>query len=121
MSVDRDKFLAEAIGGFWHYSVYTGAGNECSCGKWWSECSKKYPDFSTWEGFGKLWEWIEKKTTDCEEYEEWAERFFFSLQIEVLSIGYRIPIIPLKYITPDKFADALYKYLKREHEEKTFY
>lgn len=100
MNTEQDKFLAEAMGGWWHYSVYTGRGNECSCGKWWSECSKNHPDFSTWEGFGKLWEWSSKQ--------EWWDEFKYSLgysPVENEGLGD-------SYIHPDRFADAVYNYLK---------
>ena len=98
MSVERDKYLTEAMGGFCHYSVMTGAGNECSCGKWWPECINKHPNFSTWEGFGKLMEY-------CENEEWWLMEFMPKYD-------------KYAYMTltqsPDCFADAVYSYLKEQ-------
>ena len=59
--------------------------------------------YSTWQGFGELWEWAIKQ--------EWW-----------LSFGYRHGDVSLGqaifsqyYINPDRFADAVYEYL-RERE-----
>lgn len=100
MTTERNKFLAEAIGGFWHKSVYTGAGNKCTCGKWWSECMKLHPDFSTWEGFGKLYEWVE--------LQEWHYDFLSSLESEQHTFNH-------KWLNPNKFANAVYEYLNEEN------
>lgn len=100
MNTERDKFLCEVIGGYWHYSIYTVRGNECSCGKWWSQCSKTQPDFSTWEGFGKLWEWSEKQ--------EWWKEYSSMNMHDRKAYG----VVPTRYINPDKFADAVYNFLK---------
>lgn len=116
--MERNKFLTKVMDKCWHeakysYRDYFGIDYECECGLRWSE-EDEVPnlDFSTWEGFGKLLEFVISKTKDDDNYEEWAEQFLFTLQVTVLSIGYKIPIIPIKYINPDKFADTLYKFLK---------
>lgn len=50
-------------------------------------------DFSTWEGFGKLWEWAKKQ--------EWWHKEFL----------YKQYMGDLKLIHPDRFADAVYTFL----------
>ena len=62
-------------------------------------------DFSTWEGFGKLWEWAKKQ--------EWWLKFGEGLSNKQLcseiSRGLQIDE---SIINPDRFADALYDFLK---------
>lgn len=102
MTTERDKFLAELIGGFWHKSVYTGAGNQCTCGNWWSVCMHKHPDFSTWEGFGKLIEWCQQQ--------EWHHEFISTLESEQHTYNH-------KWLKPEIFANALYEFLKGDNCE----
>ena len=62
------------------------------------------PDFSTWQDFGQLWEWAIKQ--------EWWFQFKISLKyIPEKHELYGVVDVE-KYISPDKFADALYEYLK---------
>ena len=79
---ERDKFLTESMGECWH------------------EFSN---NFSTWEGFGKLWEWAVKQ--------EWFSDF--------LKHAEKIMKMPITgwieyFVQPDRFADALYKFLKEK-------
>jgi hypothetical protein len=108
------------MGECWHKDI-DGFVCKCNCGfigiyqaDKWQHQNQSNNDFSTWQGFGKLWEWVQKKNSDCEEYEEWAQHFLFSLQVHCLSIGYYVHVIPESVIGPDAFADALYEFLKEE-------
>ncbi|HDZ62293.1 MAG TPA: hypothetical protein ENH40_04015, partial [Nitrospirae bacterium] len=57
----RDKFLTEAMELCWHDLAKVGKYQMAcfKCGK-----AKQFalnPDFSTWQGFGQLWEWTIKQ------------------------------------------------------------
>jgi len=58
-------------------------------------------DFSTWEGFGKLWEWVirQKFIQDFIDYSEFNDG----------KLGHKIWLQEL--INPDRFADTVAKYL----------
>ena len=89
----RDKFLTEAMELCWHDLVKVGKYQMAcfKCGK-----AKQFalnPDFSTWQDFGQLWGWAIKQ--------DWFVIFQYYY-------GY----VPKGLINPDKFADALYEYLK---------
>lgn len=111
MNTERDKFLTEAMGECWHEWETSDAmpdGWIFKCKK----CSKKlrtldynemfptFPyegiDFSTWESFGKLLEW-------CKVY-----------GIEKDDIYLAQPTMSLSFLTPDRFANAVYVYLKNK-------
>jgi hypothetical protein len=96
----RDQSLTEAMGECWHdYS-------QDKEGEWYGDprCSKcrqlrsdiPLPDFSTWRGFGKLWEWAQNQ--------EWWSDFCTAQGCT----GY----IPGNLIHPDRFATAVYSFLK---------
>ena len=105
--MERDNFLTEAMGECWHEKTNTVAGNNvigfmlCTCGDWYGEfdCGKKSIDFSTWQGFGKLWEWSQKR--------EWWGQFVE----DTTGIG-SSSLVDVDCIDPDRFADALYEFLK---------
>jgi len=91
----RDQFLTEKMGECWHeFPSGLISGQYCiHCGK-----KLRNLDFSTWEGFGKLWTWAKEQ--------EWWEKFlkkitYFNLRNEWVD-----------YISPDCFADAVAEYLK---------
>lgn len=102
------KFLSEAMGECWHESNRqpndrAGFPATCSCGhrpmkapvmgeK--SHCQNN--DFSTWIGFGKLWNWGT--------HQEWWIDF-------VTEYGFMEFI---EYIDPDKLANAIYEYLQNK-------
>lgn len=97
MSVERDKFLTKAMGECWHDYSYP---NNCV------KCNKQiqdlyFIDFSTWSGFGKLWEWAQKQ--------EWWKPFVYKVNSidDVYHISNSI-------IDPDRFADTIYSYLKEK-------
>lgn len=103
MNEDRDKFLTEQMGEFWHERL---TGYDCSCGGkiYWNQCNNI--GFSTWEGFGKLWEWAQKQ--------EWFENFrvfnhYHDDEDNYLESRHDVAEW---LIDPDRFADTVYKYLK---------
>lgn len=89
MNIERDKFLCEQMG--W---------TECQ------GCQGKEPDygwrdienFSTWEGFGRLFEFCQKQ--------EWKKEFFERLDYWHDDLN--------DIINPNRFADAVYAYLKEQ-------
>jgi hypothetical protein len=124
MNEERDKFLTRAMNQIWHDSLDCQDAPSPDC--IFSECvdglycyqSNSDHNFSSWQGFGKLWEWVVSKTTDGEEYEEFIERLWFNLQSTTLSLGCDVKVIPRKFIHPDRFADAVYEFLsgKKDYE-----
>jgi len=91
---DRDKFLTEWQMG-WEWSEEDG---------WWcvpnDYPSHDIPNFSTWSGFGKLWEWAKGQSF-------WGE-FKYYLRNDT-----NIKWISMEdCINPDNFANALYEFLK---------
>jgi hypothetical protein len=70
------------------------------CGKSEYEHSLRNPliDFSTWEGFGKLWE-------KCNEQDWWKElEYYLDLNSGIF--------LNVMYISPDTFSNAVFKFLK---------
>jgi hypothetical protein len=105
MSIERDRFLTEAIGeeSWWVCSEcdIMSRNKKCDCGEW-----SRY-NFSRWEYFGKLWEWAQKQ--------EW----FDNLRLwEHYSDGaggvYAGNFVNESLIHPDRFADAVYNFLKEK-------
>lgn len=97
MNQERDKFLTEAIGCLWHQQIYPDNGGSamCSCGSPAHCCYYvKNDDFSTWTGFGKLWEWSSVQPW-------WADT-------------YPDGMIPEMFIQPDVLSTAVYQYLKEK-------
>lgn len=84
MNTERDKFLTEAMGLLerWHDGDFIRTGNSIN--------------FSTWQGFGELWEWSKKQ--------EWWYEFW--------KIDFGISIIKCELINPNNFANAVYNFLK---------
>jgi len=87
MNKERDKFLTEALG----FEI-------------WDEIKRPKLflvgplNFSTWENFGKLFEFSQKQ--------KWWSEF----RLEKLHSNYGQ--ITCQFINPDKFANAVYKILK---------
>jgi hypothetical protein len=101
----RDKFLTEAMGECWH-EAGTKRVNPFTyvCTKCGSNIKKNsYNNFSTWEGFGKLWEWAQKQ--------KWWGTFCSWLTIHKMKEVKHYSWIE-QFIHPDRFANALYEYLK---------
>lgn len=93
----RDKFLTELIGECWHNVRYDPPN-------WWCDKCKnnllagRNNDFSTWEGFGKLFEWGQKQ--------EWYEDLTYRRSGFIGLIS--------AYITPDEFANMVYEFTKKK-------
>jgi hypothetical protein len=85
MSEERDKDLTIAMGETWN--VWDSFESEC----------KPYSanNFSTPDGFFKLWNWAKEQ--------EWFWEGVFH------RLDYQVPEL---FINPDRFADAVYAYLK---------
>jgi len=122
MSIARDKFLTEAMGECWHamlkeegteswdeYSANDTCTFKCSkCGHYEADVQfiqyprdnpmgwmfDGYTHFSTWEGFGKLWEWSTQQ--------EW----WYLWEADYVNI-----FGTLWAVHPDRFADAVYEFL----------
>ena len=106
MNIERDKYLTEQMGECWHELA---GKKRLVC----SKCLKlfvNHTDFSTWEGFGKLWDWSQKQ--------EWWDTFV----MKELHYSHRTHYDGVNYVyenrlddelvNPDRFADAVYEYLK---------
>lgn len=120
INIEREKFLNELLGKCWHEwkeigrwdGIERGYIDVCTkCGLE-EHTLKMYGaeviDFSTWEGFGKLWVFIKKQN--------WYINFVF----KILWSGYSpypssIMDIPDKYINPNELANAVFKYFREEH------
>ena len=107
MNTERDKFLTESMDKCWHEWPKQGVVNAvggclCSkCNRWENENN----DFSTWNGFGKLWEWAIK--------EDWW--FVF---LESTGRFMQREFIRIEFIDPEIFADAVYEFLHIEYRQK---
>lgn len=104
---ERDKFLTEVMGECWHeplpydFDTYKGY-DEC---KICHQRIKYNNNFSTWEGFGKLWEWAQKQ--------EWfpeliRQTCYYEMCRNEFSKGHK------SIVNPDYFANAVYAYLKEK-------
>lgn len=114
----RDKFLTESMEECWHkWKDYQDLHPEIDVDIDKNECLRchevyyiskepKNCDFSTWQGFGKLWEWAGEQ--------EWFPYFineeFFGCYGGVSFNFAR------NFINPDRFADALYEFLNRRNK-----
>jgi hypothetical protein len=102
MMIERDRFLTEAIGECWHEKVDRFIGNQnfyicskCDIPHHVLQGHGLHPNYSAWNGFGKLWDWCLKQ--------EWWDTFVYN----------NLPV-DHSYVNPDKFSDILYKYLKEQ-------
>ena len=115
MNTERDKFLLKAMGLCWHewnigMTLDKNNPHRWTCNK----CLEFYYclfqdlplhlDFSTWYGFGVLWDWAIKQ----EWWRELKVRMFISR-----GIHYEIDTF-ISFINPDRFADVVYEFLKGE-------
>jgi hypothetical protein len=108
---NRDKYLTEAMGECWH--TITNDNYCCPlCGELFN-CPKGFDpeehiNFSTWEGFGKLWEFCQKQ--------EWWENFrvFNHYQDENGEYMESRYDINESLVNPDRFADTVYRFLMEE-------
>ncbi len=117
MNIDRDKYLTEAMGLCWHEENKQRKDVlRCVCSNQnhynytlERHIEKSNPNFSTWSAFGTLWEFAIKQ-------EWWMEFWVKEGQFYKNSVAKAPVVIWNELINPDKFADALYKFLK---ERKT--
>jgi hypothetical protein len=91
--IKREKFLCEAMGICWHDVTMHG---ETYCCNNCLEYNPKFANFSTWECFGKLFEWATQQ--------DWFSVFVFRPDGE-----YNFPILNL--VNPDRLADEVYEFL----------
>ena len=117
MNTERDKFLTEAMGECWHDVMDATLDGypvlQCSkCKVYVGDMSEveyiNRTNFSSWEGFGKLWEWSQKQ--------EWWGYFVHK---QYCKKGKQLTVDELlqNLINPDRFADAIYAYLKEKNNE----
>ena len=109
MTTERDRFLTEAMGECWHEED-DAFPNRYVC----IHCKRSWPfgipinNFPAWTGFGKLWEWAKEQ--------DWWERFTNYNFVAFYSHDSRG--IDLQLIHPDRFADAVYTFLKEREAHK---
>ena len=106
MNTERDQYLTEAIGECWHniptYFHSLSLNNTTNCTKCTRVINKESNnDFSTWNGFGKLWEWATQQ--------KWWQHFL--MENGVLAISGTKSNSLKKLVDPDTFANAIYSYL----------
>jgi len=106
--LERDKFLAEAMGECWHSFEGSITGRDCvKCGaEFWAneiETANKKHNFSTPDGFFKLWEW-------SQEQEWWTYIGFIGNYTEQNTSEEFLHKDCI--INPDRLANAVYDYLK---------
>jgi hypothetical protein len=104
MNQERNKFLTELVTGdkakwICHECDIISQRKICDCkGAGWSRYN-----FSTWDGFGKLKEWAEKR--------EWWKQF----KCDVRYNGWHYALDD-DLIHPDRFAEAIYEFLKEKEK-----
>lgn len=97
----RDKYLTEAMGKCWHdwefEWIYSTRQSQCI------QCDtieyENNNDFSTWDGFGKLYEWSVEQ--------DWWYEFLFEWTDEIMPTT-----IPYKLVYPNPFANSVYEFLR---------
>lgn len=132
MHTKRDRFLTEATGECWHKFGPAEDFNDDS-GEYGFTCVKcggqylarketvdgyrffTYDEpptggfnFSTWKGFGKLWEWVQQQ--------EWWKAFVAKEGVYSPEMSYckgEHFWFESSLINPDKFAETVYNFLKR--------
>jgi len=103
MNEARDKFLTEAMGECWHeWGSYNSAVHTRFCNKCFAD--KRHginTDFSTPDGFFKLWNWAQKQ-------EWWLE------SADWLNGGLNTMHVYEYLINPNRFAAMVYNYLREK-------
>ena len=101
MNTERDRFLAKQMGECQHSFGPLNNHGKCKCGH--PQFLEPYQtNFSTWEGFGKLWEFSQKQ--------DWWEEFTEDNYNRMFAKDWSHNVLP-KIIHPDRLADAVYEYL----------
>lgn len=104
MTDGQNKFLTEVMGLNW----YT---KEDENPNWPAQFQAKNIHFSTWTGFGNLWEWSQKQ--------DWWGAFYASLHYNTITgfngINYEYEKrLEEYYVNPERFANAVYEFLKEK-------
>jgi predicted glycosyl hydrolase (DUF1957 family) len=89
MNTKRDKFLTEAMGDYYQLFQFPNQNT----------------NFSTWKGFGKLWNWAQKQN-------------WWGVGLMGMEVYDGMIKIPIHFIHPDRFADAVYTYLKEGRDDE---
>lgn len=122
MNTERDKFLTEAVGECWHEDIINEYEVSCTCCRKYAfgggDFVKEYltnktrlefacnnNNFSTWTGFGKLWEWTMT-------WSSYKINEFYDTVVTDTWAGFT-----LNLVNPNRFANAVYEYLKRSKYE----
>ena len=108
MDLKREIKLVEVLG--WRYECEHGTGIKAYkilSGSTGSTVHMTF-NFSTWECFGTLWEWIHDK-----DHEEERRLSFYRWYAD-LGLGDPVSIIDM--VNPDRFADFVYEWIKDEEE-----
>jgi hypothetical protein len=106
MNEDRDKFLTKAMGLCWHEALTSQHSKCIYCGRvlrWVDyKCYENFicNNYSTWDGFGRLFVFF--RLDDNFPWGEFITKFFYLKNGE----------LTLELINPNKFADAIYEFLK---------
>ena len=95
MNTERDKFLTEAIGEKPYRRFFVSTDRQGGSGDGYYAKDGVKNDISTWEGFGKLWEWAGKQGFWLKMMQRYQQEGFYH------------------YIHPDRLADDVYEFLKQ--------
>ncbi len=111
MNTERDQYLTEAIGECWHniptYFHSLSLNNTTNCTKCTRVINKESNnDFSTWNGFGKLWGWSVKQ--------DWWKQFMYVCKAKPYKFCFMNDQIFLwdELVNPSIFANAIYEFLE---------
>jgi hypothetical protein len=113
MNIERNRFLTEAMNECWHEFLQVpkpfdeGTKESDICAKCGEEKPVAYNNFSTPDGFFKLWSWAQKQ-------EWWADVVRWDFFIDEEGITNGANFIQEAMIDPDRFADAVYQFLKEK-------
>lgn len=100
--MERDKLLTEAMGHCWHEFPFRGKdSNYCvHCGMF---LGRKI-EFSSWDGMGELVSYLEET--------EQLEKMLVTMYQKWKADHAGFNCFTLKMFNPDRFADAVYEFLK---------
>ena len=106
MNIECDKFLTEIMGERWfeHKSIY-GIEHSASGDKFMYQTVTPN-DFSTWDGFGKLFEWAIKQSWWKDFEYDYSQTFY------VINSCVEHRKFSLSLINPNNFSNSIYEYLK---------
>ena len=110
MNKEISKYLTEVMGECWHTFKCIDFEYECQCGL--TASSPNSPnsplvqnsDFSTWEGFGKLWGWSIQQS--------WWPDFSRCLDTPTVECN-DVTHIDFRVINPETFTSSIYDFLNK--------